>query len=84
MRTPKIPQLSDLRESGSIEQDADIVLMLYRKDYYEENLTEDEAGVTDVYIRKHRNGPTGKASLRFDKAQMKFYDIDKQHVYQGE
>ncbi|MDH5596538.1 MAG: replicative DNA helicase [Candidatus Peregrinibacteria bacterium] len=84
MRSPKIPQLSDLRESGSIEQDADIVLMLYRKDYYEENLTEEEVGVTDVYIRKHRNGPVGKIALRFDKARMKFYDIDKQHVYQGE
>jgi len=83
MRNPKIPQLSDLRESGSIEQDADIVLMLYRKDYYEENLTEDEIGVTDVFIKKHRNGPVGKTSLRFDKAQMRFYDIDKQHVYQG-
>lgn len=84
MRNPKIPQLSDLRESGSIEQDADIVLMLYRKDYYEENLTEDEAGVTDVFIRKHRNGPVGKVSLRFEKSQMKFYDIDKQHSYQGD
>ncbi|MFH0838206.1 MAG: replicative DNA helicase, partial [Patescibacteria group bacterium] len=84
MRNPKIPQLSDLRESGSIEQDADIVLMLYRKDYYEENLSEDELGITDVYIRKHRNGPVGKVSLRFDKKQMKFYDIDKQHVYHGE
>jgi replicative DNA helicase len=84
MRTPKIPQLSDLRESGSIEQDADIVLMLYRKDYYEENLTEEEIGVTDVFVRKHRNGPIGKASLRFDKAKMRFYDIDRDHVYQGE
>jgi len=84
MRNPKIPQLSDLRESGSIEQDADIVLMLYRKDYYEENLTEDEQGITDVFIRKHRNGPVGKISLRFDKKQMRFYDIDKQHAYQDE
>lgn len=84
MRNPKIPQLSDLRESGSIEQDADIVLMLYRKDYYEENLSEDELGITEVYIRKHRNGPVGKVSLKFDKKQMKFYDIDKQHVYHGE
>ncbi len=84
MRNPKIPQLSDLRESGSIEQDADIVLMLYRKDYYEENLTEDEIGVTDILIKKHRNGPTGKVSLRFDKKQMRFYDIDKQHTYHGE
>ncbi|MBN2306934.1 replicative DNA helicase [Candidatus Peregrinibacteria bacterium] len=84
MRNPKIPQLSDLRESGSIEQDADVVLMLYRKDYYEENLTEDEIGITEVYIRKHRNGPVGKISLRFDKSQMRFYDIDKKHAYHGE
>ncbi len=84
MRNPKIPQLSDLRESGSIEQDADIVLMLYRKDYYEENLTEDEVGITDVFVRKHRNGPTGKVSLRFEKSRMRFYDIDTQHVYEGE
>lgn len=84
MRNPKIPQLSDLRESGSIEQDADIVLMLYRKDYYEENLSEDEIGITDILIKKHRNGPTGKVSLRFDKKQMRFYDIDKQHIYEGE
>ena len=84
MRNPKIPQLSDLRESGSIEQDADIVLMLYRKDYYEENLTEDEMGITDVFIRKHRNGPTGKVSMRFEKSRMRFYDIDKQHAYDGE
>jgi replicative DNA helicase len=84
LRNPKIPQLADLRESGSIEQDADIVLMLYRKDYYDENLTEDEKGITEVYIRKHRNGPTGRASLRFDSKQMRFYDIDRQHEYAGE
>jgi len=83
-RNPKIPQLSDLRESGSIEQDADVVIMLYRKDYYEENLPEDEVGVTDVFIKKHRNGPVGKVSLRFDKAQMRFYDIDNQHSYEPE
>lgn len=80
LRSPKIPQLSDLRESGSIEQDADVVLMLYRKDYYEENLTEEEIGITDIYIRKHRNGPVGKAELRFDKTQMRFYDIDRKHA----
>lgn len=84
MRTPKIPQLSDLRESGSIEQDADVVMMLYRKDYYEENLTEEEIGVTDVLVKKHRNGPVGKVSLRFDKQRMRFFDIDRQHVYEGE
>lgn len=83
LRNPKIPQLADLRDSGSIEQDADIVMMLYRKDYYEENPTEEEKGVTEIFIRKHRNGPIGKAELRFDKKQMRFYDIDKQHAYEG-
>ncbi len=80
LRNPKIPQLSDLRESGAIEQDADVVMMLYRKDYYEENLTEEEMGITEVHIRKHRNGPIGKADLRFDKTQMRFYDIDRRHA----
>ncbi|MFH0820356.1 MAG: replicative DNA helicase [Candidatus Peregrinibacteria bacterium] len=80
LRTPKIPQLSDLRESGSIEQDADVVLMLYRKDYYEDNVTEEEKGITDILIRKHRNGPIGKIQLRFDKKQMRFYDIDRRHA----
>lgn len=83
LRNPKIPQLSDLRESGSIEQDADVVLMLYRKDYYEENLTEEEKGVTEIFIRKHRNGPVGKSELKFDKTQMRFFDIDKAHSYDG-
>lgn len=80
LRNPKIPQLSDLRESGAIEQDADVVIMLYRKDYYEENLTEEEIGITEVHIRKHRNGPIGKAELKFDKTQMRFYDVDRRHV----
>ncbi len=80
LRTPKIPQLSDLRESGSIEQDADVVLMLYREDYYNDNVPEEQKGLTDVYIRKHRNGPVGKVQLRFDKAQMRFYDIDRRHA----
>lgn len=79
LRNPKIPQLSDLRESGAIEQDADVVIMLYRKDYYEDNLTEEEVGITEVFVRKHRNGPIGKADLRFEKNQMRFYDIDRNH-----
>lgn len=83
LRNPKIPQLSDLRESGAIEQDADVVIMLYRKDYYEENLSEEEAGITEVFIRKHRNGPIGKAELRFDKTQMRFFDIDRRHVVES-
>lgn len=76
-RPGNIPQLSDLRESGSIEQDADVVLMMYREDYYEED--SDRPGMTDIYIRKHRNGPTGRVELMFKREQMRFYDIDKSH-----
>ena len=74
-RPGNIPQLSDLRESGSIEQDADVVLMMYREDYYEED--SDRPGITDIYIRKHRNGPTGRVELMFKKEQMRFYDVEK-------
>jgi len=76
-RPGNIPQLSDLRDSGSIEQDADVVLMMYREDYYEED--SDRPGITDIYIRKHRNGPIGRIELLFKKEQMRFYDIDKVH-----
>lgn len=79
MRPSKIPQLSDLRESGAIEQDADVVLMLYREDYYEEDT--DRKGVTDVFIRKHRNGPIGHIELAFKKEQMKFLDIEKSRKF---
>ncbi len=74
LRPQKIPQLSDLRESGAIEQDADVVMMMYREDYYEEDT--DRKGITDVYIRKHRNGPIGHIELAFKKAQLKFLDIE--------
>ena len=76
-RPGNIPQLSDLRESGSIEQDADVVMMLYREDYYEED--SDSPGLTDVYIRKHRNGPIGRVELMFKKDHLRFYDVDKGH-----
>jgi replicative DNA helicase len=72
-RTPPIPILSDLRDSGGIEQDADIVLMLYREDMYNEDCA--EPGETDVYIRKNRNGPVGRAGLFFDKKKMSFRDL---------
>ncbi len=80
-RPSKIPQLSDLRESGAIEQDADLVLMMYREDYYEEDT--ERAGVTDLYIRKHRNGPVGRVELMFKKEQMRFYDIEKKRKPEG-
>ncbi|PIR54232.1 replicative DNA helicase [Candidatus Peregrinibacteria bacterium CG10_big_fil_rev_8_21_14_0_10_42_8] len=76
-RPGNIPQLSDLRESGSIEQDADIVMMMYREDYYEED--SDRPGLTDVFIRKHRNGPIGRVELMFKKDHLRFYDVDKAH-----
>ncbi len=76
-RPGNIPALSDLRDSGSIEQDADVVLMMYREDYYEED--SDRPGMTDIYIRKHRNGPVGRIELLFKREQMRFYDVDKQH-----
>lgn len=76
-RPVKIPQLSDLRESGAIEQDADVVMMMYREDYYEEDT--DRQGITDIYVRKHRHGMVGRAELMFRKEQMKFYDIDRKH-----
>lgn len=75
LRPSKVPQLSDLRESGAIEQDADVVMMMYREDYYEEDT--ERKGVTDLYIRKHRNGPTGHVELAFKKEQLRFMSIDK-------
>jgi replicative DNA helicase len=81
MRPNKQPQLSDLRESGAIEQDADVVLMLYREDYYEED--SDRKGITDLFIRKHRNGPIGHIELAFKKEQMKFLDIDITRTHEG-
>ncbi len=77
-RPGNIPGLSDLRDSGSIEQDADVVMMMYREDYYEED--SDRPGLTDIYIRKHRNGPIGRVELMFKKDHLRFYDVDKQHT----
>ena len=72
-RSPPIPILSDLRDSGGIEQDADIVLMLYREDMHNEDC--DNPGETDVYVRKNRNGPTGRVGLFFDHSKMSFRDL---------
>lgn len=76
-RSPQIPQLSDLRESGSIEQDADVVAFIYREDYY--NPETDRHNITDIFIRKHRNGPTGAIELYFDKEKQRFRSIDTKH-----
>lgn len=77
-RQPPIPQLSDLRESGSIEQDADIVSFIYRPGYYEPD-NPDVANITDLIIAKHRNGPVGKVSLYFHPERLRFVSLDKRH-----
>ena len=77
MRSPKIPQLSDLRESGSIEQDADVVMFIYREDYYEKE--SERKGMADLLIKKHRNGPTGEVELFFQPEQMLFKSVDHVH-----
>ncbi len=74
-RTNKEPILSDLRESWAIEQDADIVMMLYRDDYYDE--FSENKWLTNIFLRKNRNGPVWQVDLRFEKKFMKFYDIEK-------
>ena len=74
-RSPQIPQLADLRESGSIEQDADIVMFLYREDYY--NPETDRQHITDLIIAKHRNGPVGRVELYFHPERLKFMSLDK-------
>lgn len=76
-RSPQIPMLSDLRESGSIEQDADQVMFLYREDYY--NPETDRQNITDLLIAKHRRGATGSIELYFDKARVRFMSLDKKH-----
>lgn len=82
-RTPHIPMLSDLRDSGSIEQDADVVMFIYREDAY---ITEEEwvdryptknypRGIADIMIAKHRNGPTGQTKLFFQNKTAKFFSM---------
>ena len=74
-RQVKKPMLSDLRESGSLEQDADIVAFLYRDDYY--NPDSDQKNITEVIIAKHRNGPVDTVQLFFHKQFTKFSDLSK-------
>ncbi|HEY9675697.1 MAG TPA: replicative DNA helicase [Waterburya sp.] len=72
-RTNKRPMMSDLRESGSIEQDADLIIMLYRDEYYNENTP--DRGIAEVIITKHRNGPTGVVKLLFDPQFTRFRNL---------
>jgi replicative DNA helicase len=76
-RSPQIPQLADLRESGSIEQDADIVMFIYREAYY--NPDTERENITDLIIAKHRNGPVGKVELYFHPERLRFMSLDRKH-----
>jgi replicative DNA helicase len=76
-RTPPKPQLSDLRESGQLEQDADVVAFLYREDYYRDP-DEEPDGLADLIIAKHRNGPIGTRKLVFLDRFPKFADFSGQ------
>jgi len=82
MNKPAIPRLSHLRESGSIEQDADVVLLLYRKsadrNFRPEELTQEEKHLTELHVAKHRNGPTGVVKLFFNENLVSFQNLARQ------
>ncbi len=82
-RESKIPRLSDLRESGSLEQDADVVLFLYRKDRERMDLPEEEQNLVEIIVAKHRNGPLGSVKLRFDPEKVSFRNIDTVHAQEA-
>jgi replicative DNA helicase len=73
-RSDHRPMLSDLRESGSIEQDADIVMFIYREEKYDE--TSDKKGIAEIMVAKHRNGPVGSINLRFFEQTARFADLE--------
>jgi replicative DNA helicase len=80
-RQDRRPVLADLRESGTIEQDADVVIFIYREEEYDKNT--DRKNIADILVSKHRNGPTGQVSLRFVGEQTKFVDLDTFHADRG-
>ena len=83
-RDNKIPKLSDLRDSGSIEQDADVVLFIHPVWRYQQSMDNPtEEGITEIYVAKHRNGPLGVVQLRFNKESASFENIDTLHEDTG-
>lgn len=77
MRSDKRPQLADLRESGAIEQDADLVIFIHRPEYYKKNPSPQEEGLAEIIVAKQRNGPTGVINLAFIKDITKFENLAK-------
>jgi replicative DNA helicase len=75
-RLNKRPQLSDLRESGALENDADVVLFIYREDLYQETRDPEKRNAADLIIAKQRNGPIGELRLRFDPSRTSFHDLN--------
>lgn len=76
-RTPQIPRLSDLRETGALEQDADVVLFIHREDRYRPDTS--RKNIADIIIAKHRNGPVGQVELYFDERRISFRNLEKEH-----
>jgi len=74
-RTPQVPRLADLRDSGSLEQDADVVMFIYREEQYRPDTS--RKNIADILISKHRNGPTGKIELYFDDSKATFRNLEK-------
>ena len=79
-RPDKRPILSDLRESGSIEQDADVVAFLFRPEYYK---SDEKPGIAEVHVAKHRNGPTGTIELKFRRDHTRFYNLETRRPEPG-
>lgn len=77
-RSPQIPRLADLRESGSLEQDSDVVLFIYREDRYQPETT--RKNIADIIIAKHRNGPVGRVELYFDDRTVSFRNLEKGYI----
>lgn len=82
-RDNKMPRLSDLRESGSIEQDADVVMFIHPKNRDNQHLPPEEQNQVDIVVAKHRNGPLGTVTLYFNKEKVTFQNIDRTHESTG-
>lgn len=79
LRSPQIPRLSDLRDSGSIEQDSDVVLFIYRDMRDRDSENSSQSNTAEIHIAKHRNGPIGKVKLFFDEKRVSFRDLAKNY-----